>query len=179
MLSRSEDLALLTGRLFVAACGLGARLGGLDEQDQAHLRAFGLLLGLAFQLADDALDCDGDVMRAVDLTIAVPVEKVVLMAATSGTTGEPTPYPHTERDNEVNSEVFARILWRTGLRPGNRVGASVDVPTVSEPARRGAARGRERRQIGRDAERRVVKRRSRMLQRGGPPIATHHSRPGR
>jgi geranylgeranyl pyrophosphate synthase len=51
---------LKTGRLFVAACGLGARLGGLDETDQAHLQTFGLLLGLAFQLADDALDCDGD-----------------------------------------------------------------------------------------------------------------------
>ena len=67
------------------------------------------------------LDCDGDVIAAVDKSIAVPVEKVVLMAATSGTTGEPTPYPHTERDNEVNAELFARILWRTGLRPGDRV----------------------------------------------------------
>ncbi|WP_228000089.1 phenylacetate--CoA ligase family protein [Nocardia australiensis] len=67
------------------------------------------------------LDCDGDVIRAVDQSIAVPVDDVVLMAATSGTTGEPTPYPHTERDNEINAEVFARILWRAGLRRGDRV----------------------------------------------------------
>lgn len=67
------------------------------------------------------LDCDGDVIAAVDKTIAVPVDQVVLMAATSGTTGEPTPYPHTERDNELNADVFARILWRAGLRPGDRV----------------------------------------------------------
>jgi octaprenyl-diphosphate synthase len=55
-----ERCRLKTGRLFVAACALGARLGGLGERDQQHLAAFGLLLGLAFQLADDALDCDGD-----------------------------------------------------------------------------------------------------------------------
>ncbi len=55
-----ERCRLKTGRLFVAACALGARFGGLDERDQQHLQAFGLLLGLAFQLADDALDCDGD-----------------------------------------------------------------------------------------------------------------------
>ncbi|WP_202125256.1 phenylacetate--CoA ligase family protein [Actinomadura physcomitrii] len=66
-------------------------------------------------------DCDGDVIRAVDRSIAVPVDEVVLMAATSGTTGEPTPYPHTERDNQVAAELFARLLWRAGLRRGDRV----------------------------------------------------------
>jgi phenylacetate-CoA ligase len=67
------------------------------------------------------IDCDGDVIRAIDQSIAVPVDDVVLMAATSGTTGEPTPYPHTERDNELNAEVFARMLWRMGLRSGHRI----------------------------------------------------------
>lgn len=66
-------------------------------------------------------DCGGDVIRAVDESIAVPVDQVVLMAATSGTSGEPTPYPHTERDNALNAEIFARLIWRTGLRPGDRV----------------------------------------------------------
>lgn len=67
------------------------------------------------------LDCDGDVMRAVEESIAAPADKVVLMAATSGTTGEPTPYPHTELDLEVSAQLFARMLWRIGLRPGDRV----------------------------------------------------------
>jgi geranylgeranyl pyrophosphate synthase len=49
-----------TGRLFGAACALGARLGGLGASDQERLERFGVALGLAFQLADDALDCDGD-----------------------------------------------------------------------------------------------------------------------
>jgi geranylgeranyl pyrophosphate synthase len=51
---------LKTGRLFAAACRLGGSLGGLDEADVASLERFGLALGLAFQLADDVLDCDGD-----------------------------------------------------------------------------------------------------------------------
>lgn len=66
-------------------------------------------------------DCDGDAMRAVEMSIAVPMHDVVLMAATSGTSGEPTPYPHTERDNEISADLFARIIWRAGLRPGDRI----------------------------------------------------------
>jgi geranylgeranyl pyrophosphate synthase len=44
---------LKTGKLFEAACLLG---GG-----RAELGAFGLALGVAFQIADDILDCAGDV----------------------------------------------------------------------------------------------------------------------
>jgi phenylacetate-CoA ligase len=53
--------------------------------------------------------------------MGAPIDQVVLMAATSGTTGDPTPYPHTPRDIEINSELFARIAWRAGIRPGHRV----------------------------------------------------------
>lgn len=67
------------------------------------------------------LDCDGDVLKMVDRTIAVPLDKVVLMAATSGTTGDPTPYPFTTRDIQVYSDLFSRMLWRIGIRPGNRI----------------------------------------------------------
>ncbi len=44
-----ERCALKTGKLFEAACALG---GGNGE--------YGLLLGIAFQIADDILDCAGD-----------------------------------------------------------------------------------------------------------------------
>ena len=55
-----ERCRLKTGRLFACACGLGGRLGGLAEADCATLERFGDALGIAFQLADDVLDCAGD-----------------------------------------------------------------------------------------------------------------------
>jgi geranylgeranyl pyrophosphate synthase len=50
---------LKTGRLFSAAAMLGGRLGGLADGDVARLGEFATALGLAFQIADDILDCDG------------------------------------------------------------------------------------------------------------------------
>jgi geranylgeranyl pyrophosphate synthase len=54
-----ERCGLKTGRLFAAAAMLGGRLGGLPQPDVERLGEFGLALGLAFQVADDILDCDG------------------------------------------------------------------------------------------------------------------------
>jgi geranylgeranyl pyrophosphate synthase len=47
-----ERIALKTGKLFEAACLLGSR--------DPRLGRFGLLLGIAFQVADDILDCTGE-----------------------------------------------------------------------------------------------------------------------
>jgi geranylgeranyl pyrophosphate synthase len=55
-----ERCLFKTGRLFAAACALGGLFGGLDENAIAALGRFGEQLGIAFQLADDVLDCDGD-----------------------------------------------------------------------------------------------------------------------
>jgi len=66
-------------------------------------------------------ECEMDMIKVVDKTIGVPIENVCLMAATSGTTGEPTPYPHTKHDIDWLSEIVARMLWRMGVRPGNRM----------------------------------------------------------
>jgi octaprenyl-diphosphate synthase len=49
-----------TAVLFAAACYGAARLCGADEPTRESLRAFGLNLGIAFQMVDDALDYDGD-----------------------------------------------------------------------------------------------------------------------
>jgi len=51
---------LKTGSLFSAAALLGARFGGVSDRDAHALAAFAEALGLAFQIADDVLDCDGD-----------------------------------------------------------------------------------------------------------------------
>ena len=55
-----ERCRLKTGRLFSAAATLGARLGGLPVEATERMGEFGIALGLAFQIADDVLDCDGD-----------------------------------------------------------------------------------------------------------------------
>jgi heptaprenyl diphosphate synthase component 2 len=48
-----------TATLLAACCDIGALLGGLDVAKRAALRAYGRLLGLAFQIADDVLDYEG------------------------------------------------------------------------------------------------------------------------
>ena len=50
-----------------------------------------------------------------------PLEKFVLIAATSGTSGLPTFYTLTDRDLKIFSELQARKYRRMGLRPGDRV----------------------------------------------------------
>ena len=50
-----------TAVLFAAATRLGALIAGADEATQARLADYGMNLGLAFQIADDALDYTSDV----------------------------------------------------------------------------------------------------------------------
>ena len=49
-----------TADLFAAACRLGALLSGAGDQAAAPLGEYGRLIGLAFQVFDDILDCSGD-----------------------------------------------------------------------------------------------------------------------
>jgi octaprenyl-diphosphate synthase len=66
-ITKSDDVAITeetyleviqykTACLFAAATHVGALLGRASEADQARLKNYGLHLGMAFQLADDALD---------------------------------------------------------------------------------------------------------------------------
>jgi heptaprenyl diphosphate synthase len=48
-----------TATLLAASCDIGALLGGLEPAQRSHLREYGRLLGLAFQIADDVLDYTG------------------------------------------------------------------------------------------------------------------------
>jgi geranylgeranyl pyrophosphate synthase len=70
-------ISLKTGKLFEAACLLGSRDPRLGE--------FGLALGVAFQIADDILDCVGDTIETgkiagADLREGVPTMPLILAA---------------------------------------------------------------------------------------------------
>jgi geranylgeranyl pyrophosphate synthase len=49
-----------TADLFAAACGLGALLSGAGDDATGAVARYGRLIGLAFQVFDDILDCSGD-----------------------------------------------------------------------------------------------------------------------
>jgi geranylgeranyl pyrophosphate synthase len=72
-----ERCTLKTAKLFEAACALGA---GDDS-----LRAFGRYLGVAFQIVDDVLDCEGETIETgkiagVDLREGTPTLPLLLAA---------------------------------------------------------------------------------------------------
>ena len=54
---------LKTGRLFVAAVGIGLDVAGVPDDERAPWIAFGEDVGLLFQVVDDLLDGDGYVER--------------------------------------------------------------------------------------------------------------------
>jgi farnesyl diphosphate synthase len=55
---------LKTGALLAAAVEMGAILGHVPHEGRAHLRAYARDIGLAFQIADDLLDHEGDEDKA-------------------------------------------------------------------------------------------------------------------
>jgi geranylgeranyl pyrophosphate synthase len=72
-----ERCGLKTGKLFEAACLLGAGRHGLG--------AFGMALGIAFQITDDILDCAGETVETgkiagVDLREGTPTLPLILAA---------------------------------------------------------------------------------------------------
>jgi octaprenyl-diphosphate synthase len=60
--TEDEYLSVIRGKtaeLFAAACEVGPALGQRSKDEQAACRSFGMNLGIAFQLVDDALDYGG------------------------------------------------------------------------------------------------------------------------
>ena len=76
-----ERCELKTARLFVAACRLGALLGGPGEHGADALASFGRGVGIAFQIFDDVLDVSGPTARTgkprgadlLDGTVTLPL----------------------------------------------------------------------------------------------------------
>jgi len=65
----------------------------------------------------------GNLLDAVnDIAVVNAYEDLHLMCTTTGTTGEPQPYPMSQRDLwDIYGEVLARYNWRSGVRDSDRV----------------------------------------------------------
>ena len=98
---------LKTGVLFEAALQLGAILGGAELDDVDTLGRFGRTVGLAFQVADDILDCGAPDVEAVlgkrpgadlrDGTITLPMLRAVQDdTSLAGALAEPVPDDQVE-----------------------------------------------------------------------------------
>jgi len=64
--TEDEYLAVIrakTAELFAAACEVGPGIAGRPKAEQTACRSFGMNLGIAFQLVDDALDYGGKAAR--------------------------------------------------------------------------------------------------------------------
>ncbi|NOY17699.1 MAG: phenylacetate--CoA ligase [Gammaproteobacteria bacterium] len=53
--------------------------------------------------------------------LCAPLNDVIHIYSTSGTSGEPSFYTFTEQDMKINDECWARTFWRAGIRPGDTV----------------------------------------------------------
>lgn len=103
--SRDIDLDCLnfihlnkTAAIIVACMKAGAYLAGADDSKVEKLEAFGRNLGLAFQIADDILDIEGD-------------EKLLGKHIGSDIENDKATYPHIlgmERSKEISRDLIAQ-----------------------------------------------------------------------
>lgn len=101
-----------TASLFRWATSTGAQLGGAIDVDQDRLGAFGELLGMAFQLVDDALDytsSDPDKTPLADLREGKPTLPLVLAAQRSPELVEPVRRIHAGDDSGI-ADISRRVV---------------------------------------------------------------------
>jgi octaprenyl-diphosphate synthase len=109
--SEDEYLAVIsakTAELFAAACEVGPVLAGRDATEQAACRAYGMNLGIAFQLIDDVLDYGGtsdslgknvgDDFREGKITLPI------VLAVRRASEGERRFWKRTLEQGEVNDD---------------------------------------------------------------------------
>jgi len=61
-----------------------------------------------------------DMKEILRMLMGKSVDDVYVMAATSGTTGIPTPYPLVRASLPRMREINNRMMWRCGVRPGDK-----------------------------------------------------------
>lgn len=119
--TEDEYLAVIRGKtaeLFAAACEVGPVIAGSPKGDAAACRSYGLNLGIAFQLIDDALDYGGVAARLGKNTgddfregkITLPV----VLSFRRGSESERAFWRRTLRDGEIGETDLdeARAIMR-------------------------------------------------------------------
>jgi phenylacetate-CoA ligase len=122
-----ERLRIRIGELFTHAPYFRARMEAEGLRGASDLRsledwprAMPVFTKADFRSLMEA--CDNDVYHMLDDTLPVALDELVCMAATSGTTGDPQPYPLTRTDiDDLWGEYLLRARWRAGVRPGDRL----------------------------------------------------------
>lgn len=96
---------------------------GIDPQRIDSLETWGALPVLLDKARvrgcqEESLASDG---HAFGSHLCAPLDDVVSVYSTSGTTGVPTFYCFTQPDLDVHAEMVKRVMWRTGLRRGDSI----------------------------------------------------------
>ncbi len=116
MLGRMEANAPFYAKMFKEAGLVPDQLSGFDEFKE-KIRPFDKASLIAL-----VGECGGDILKALDQIMPVPIDEIDYLATTTGTTGIPTPYPLTNFDiTDLWGESGARGAWRAGIRPNDRV----------------------------------------------------------
>jgi len=69
--------------------------------------------------------------RPFGLQQAVPLEDIVQVVSSSGTTGRPVFFGLTRRDLEIWSDAIANVFWTAGIRPDDVIAHMVSLPVVA------------------------------------------------
>lgn len=125
---RARQLELLRGQ--VAYCNATSRFyarvfreHGIQADRITSVESWGhlpVLLDKARvrECQDESLGLD---RHAFGTHLCAPLEEVVSVYSTSGTTGVPTFYCFTQNDLAAHAEMVKRVMWRTGLRRGDSI----------------------------------------------------------
>ena len=97
---------------------------GLDPEKLTGFEEFKEKISLFNKEALRALvvECQGNLLQALDRIMPVSIDEIDYLATTTGTTGVPTPYPLTNFDiQNLWGEAMARGGWRAGIRSQDRL----------------------------------------------------------
>jgi len=114
-LDESEYLEIISSKtavLIEAACRVGAIIAGADEDKKRSLAAYGLNLGMAFQMADDLLDYTADA-SVLGKEIGADLKEGKLTLPVIRALAAASPEDRTYMETVINQRDFSADTFRT------------------------------------------------------------------